>query len=989
MTSKQRSDKNPDRETPAPRAARRLLMPLVLWRERLKLARNEPKLPRYSIREVFDRIKSDWRDPRRWIGAAIFLFLALILFWQSTIYWSAVIDDAYISFRFSDVLARGHGLRFNLVDDPVEGFTNFLWTVILALPILFGWDVMLWAKLLGFACAIGTMAAACALSAHLRGRRDFLNLLPAALLAFNATFSHWALMGLETSCAVFLIALTYVRFLIEMKDRRAWSISPWTATLAAMTRIDSLFFLTPLGVYGIALVLGARMPLRRLVRWALIAAFSFGLFYGWRTWYFGDLLPNTYYAKQRLVNEQEATETIFGLSKRLRGKAHLFQFYLNPNGKDNLRPERLPVNTGPWERRLFSLGWLLRGGEIHGLMWIAWWSVSLLLILALPRPPTALLLLAPIALNAYYVFHVNGDWMPNFRFLQTSLPFLAVAGPVAIGLLQDVAAPSERRSRAPLVAAIGLGAFGALLVAVGLFQRSGSFDRLDSIESTAFVRTLAQRLKVFPFLPTSLPFFAAAGAIALALAARTPSLFGRWALAPVCAFFGLALAGLNLEQLRIESAYIFGPDPIWATRQPRWWTPTTVRRNLGRGFMPPLTPISDWLLLNTPDGATVFTSDFGQPMWYSTHLHHLDVEGLTDKHLAHAPSVRDDGDIPSRRALRQRAIAEFFPLGVLSARDERQVRAQTDRKDFEAHLIRNTDYILARRKPEYLILFIQTPTGQPTETGMVYPAISDRIHKDPRRARDYDVAHTFSKVPGVYNWIYRRKDADAAPVSDAVKLERLRRALDRNPRFHYLVGLIWEESRKMTDETARSRARVLVEESLPLVAGDWWVVQSLSNQLHSHGAIDLAVKLLDLAVERMPNEPLIWRRRADMANLAADPVKAVDSILEAARRAPRDDNEFHFVATYILEQHGRLERAIEIARDAVRRKPADRRLWDRLNAMAERAAARPNIDASERLKFKRIRLEALEGQRANGLLPLTPQVLQTIEQLKAELDGAR
>src|SRR4051812_8768436 len=45
---------------------------------------------------------------------------------------SFTIDDAYISFRYARNFAHGDGLVYNL-GERVEGYTNFLWTVILGL----------------------------------------------------------------------------------------------------------------------------------------------------------------------------------------------------------------------------------------------------------------------------------------------------------------------------------------------------------------------------------------------------------------------------------------------------------------------------------------------------------------------------------------------------------------------------------------------------------------------------------------------------------------------------------------------------------------------------------------------------------------------------------------------------------------------------------------------------------------------------------------
>ena len=43
-------------------------------------------------------------------------------------------DDAFISFRYARNLAEGHGLVWN-PGEAVEGYTNFLWVVLMAAGI--------------------------------------------------------------------------------------------------------------------------------------------------------------------------------------------------------------------------------------------------------------------------------------------------------------------------------------------------------------------------------------------------------------------------------------------------------------------------------------------------------------------------------------------------------------------------------------------------------------------------------------------------------------------------------------------------------------------------------------------------------------------------------------------------------------------------------------------------------------------------------------
>ncbi|MGD2207611.1 MAG: hypothetical protein PVH17_12630, partial [Anaerolineae bacterium] len=67
------------------------------------------------------------------------------------------VDDAYISFRYSDNLARGHGLVWNIGQDPVEGYTNFLWVLLGASVVKLGLPLPLSMKTLSIGLSILTL----------------------------------------------------------------------------------------------------------------------------------------------------------------------------------------------------------------------------------------------------------------------------------------------------------------------------------------------------------------------------------------------------------------------------------------------------------------------------------------------------------------------------------------------------------------------------------------------------------------------------------------------------------------------------------------------------------------------------------------------------------------------------------------------------------------------------------------------------------------
>src|SRR5262249_17069495 len=109
-------------------------------------------------------------------------------------------DDAFISFRYARNLSHGAGLVFNPGGDRVEGYSNFLWVVLLAAADKVGVrpeiaatafslaaTVALWATILWFALRLLPPSASRAWA-----------LLPLLLLAATRSVAVWSTGGLET-----------------------------------------------------------------------------------------------------------------------------------------------------------------------------------------------------------------------------------------------------------------------------------------------------------------------------------------------------------------------------------------------------------------------------------------------------------------------------------------------------------------------------------------------------------------------------------------------------------------------------------------------------------------------------------------------------------------------------------------------------------------------------------------------------------------------
>src|ERR1700753_2982645 len=105
---------------------------------------------------------------RRGTLLALLVVAAAALVAHSLVF-NFVTDDAYISFVYSRNLADHGRLVFNLGEPPVEGYTNFLWTVLLAAFYKVALVPELMSRVLGTAFAVATLGVVAWLSRRLRG----------------------------------------------------------------------------------------------------------------------------------------------------------------------------------------------------------------------------------------------------------------------------------------------------------------------------------------------------------------------------------------------------------------------------------------------------------------------------------------------------------------------------------------------------------------------------------------------------------------------------------------------------------------------------------------------------------------------------------------------------------------------------------------------------------------------------------------------------
>lgn len=326
------------------------------------------------------------------------MLLAAAILFGAHVYWAKAIqiDDTYITLSFSKNLALGYGPVYSGGHLRVEGYSNFLWMLAVAVPLVFTRGAF------PIECARGAAVPFALLLAwavyRLVERLSGSRLAAAAavlLLSFHTALATSFASGLESLPYVALVLAAFSIWLRSWDwpldpaaaarrpalpphvQLRLARLAPWAALSIALMRID--------GFVGFGFILGGEAVRLFLARRLRVVAFgrrwgpavvAYALYFAWRWSYYGLPLPTTYYAKA-------------------------------------LIPKQLPHHG--WQYVTFELGmtgaWL---GFVAG----AW--------LLARRRWAAVPLVVFAAGHLAYVVRVGGDWMPFARFALPALTVLYV-----------------------------------------------------------------------------------------------------------------------------------------------------------------------------------------------------------------------------------------------------------------------------------------------------------------------------------------------------------------------------------------------------------------------------------------------------------------------------------------------------------------------------------------------------------------------------------
>ena len=234
----------------------------------------------------------------------IFILVGVILLLAYYSYLNRFVqDDAFISLRYAFNMVHDHGLVWN-IGERVEGYSNFLWVIILTIPLYFTWDPVYFIYATGPILMIIMLVAAFKLSECLFESKN-IALVTIILLGINFTFSCFATSGMETALQTSLALICYVIFIYTLKTKKInfiWMlIFSFVFAMALLTRLDSLILIS-VPVLGLLITIikfenKKKYRLKYFLAIFLPVVIIMLSYFVFKYYYYHSLVPNTYYLK--------------------------------------------------------------------------------------------------------------------------------------------------------------------------------------------------------------------------------------------------------------------------------------------------------------------------------------------------------------------------------------------------------------------------------------------------------------------------------------------------------------------------------------------------------------------------------------------------------------------------------------------------------------------------------------------------------------------
>ena len=228
----------------------------------------------------------------------------LILLLFQLLFWNFIIDDAFITFRYAKNVYFHQQMVFNVGEIPVEGYSNFLWVLLMTVSFPLNIDPIVFSKLSGMIFCHLSVFILYKLAFLLNKSEKFSNFI-IVFYVLTPNIALWSVGGLETSLFSFLLLISVYFFIIDISKRKnnPIKISPLFFVLLSLTRHEGLIVFGLTWLFFTCLLFKNKkvsklQKLCQLLYFTGFFAIIYAPYFFWRVSYYNNILPHTFSAKQ-------------------------------------------------------------------------------------------------------------------------------------------------------------------------------------------------------------------------------------------------------------------------------------------------------------------------------------------------------------------------------------------------------------------------------------------------------------------------------------------------------------------------------------------------------------------------------------------------------------------------------------------------------------------------------------------------------------------
>jgi arabinofuranosyltransferase len=220
-------------------------------------------------------------------------------------------DDAYISYRYAQNLLDGHGLVYN-VGERVEGYSNFLYVLIVAAGLFFFNNAYIVATVINCCCILLSLII---FSSYIARRFSLIHGFSASLLfATLPQLWLWTSSGMEPVMVMLTQLMLWIcveKIVIDESSKTARYLLWLLMLVSVLLRADG--FIPPFLCCAYLFIKDRKKPATSSLIFLISVIAGYVL---WRYNYYGYPLPNTYYVKitgslvQRLYGAKHQLELL-------------------------------------------------------------------------------------------------------------------------------------------------------------------------------------------------------------------------------------------------------------------------------------------------------------------------------------------------------------------------------------------------------------------------------------------------------------------------------------------------------------------------------------------------------------------------------------------------------------------------------------------------------------------------------------------------------